>query len=607
MKIWSMMQHTVSDSNLSFNCYHDKPIKDSLPISEMGEMKKNFLESRDEVWFPRNKRPAKLREQLKMLESMFQSNQVVTFFWKDLQHLKIVFDNGLLTDLELSSSNDISRIRFNKQMINKFPSSTLTSVLFSDHYTCVAFLNSNQIAFFVGKNDTKPFMRDIPGPVTKEIVRKLCISPNNDLIYCWWKFQLQTQNVPQKEQINIVLINGKNNRFDVLSSILTEEDLIDLKISKVDPNTFLTLERSLENGKSQTLNSVVYDVTDLRIKRIKVTKLTLTSGVLSFARNKCEDKLVIGCSDGKVVVYDTNHGHILSSSTRSSLVPNHVVWCNDCVLVASGRGELNLFDVCLNQISFCDFHDNQYPQIQLSQFLANENGLSEILRTDCKPNQILLYFNSGPLITFHLFGSLQNVDLIRRYLEQNKIKEAIEILKLIDWNRRDLEAFQMLMSIADEIFKQPLSHETEDYLEQTFSTFYSSAYPIDDHIVLKHRLHLECYLRRFFHHLLHHMRFEKAFLLAKDISSSDLFMDIHFAAKDIGEIKLAKISWQKANELRKKEADVSDDDTGLDVFSKINLHLDPSDKTDHLYEALSNPNKNAKPTSSLVVFDLGYV
>ena len=72
--------------------------------------------------------------------------------------------------------------------------------------------------------------------------------------------------------------------------------------------------------------------------------------------------------------------------------------------------------------------------------------------------------------------------------------------------------------------------------------------------------------------------------------------------------------------------DVSDDDTGLDVFSKINLHLDPSDKTDHLYEALSNPNKSdfikyllsldnfqtlfftdAKPTSSLVVFDLGYV
>ena len=52
-------------------------------------MKKNFLESRDEVWFLRNKRPAKLREQLKMLESMFQSNQVVTFFWKDLQHLKV--------------------------------------------------------------------------------------------------------------------------------------------------------------------------------------------------------------------------------------------------------------------------------------------------------------------------------------------------------------------------------------------------------------------------------------------------------------------------------------------------------------------------------------
>ena len=57
------------------------------------------------------------------------------------------------------------------------------------------------------------------------------------------------------------------------------------------------------------------------------------------------------------------------------------------------------------------------------------------------------------------------------------------------------------------------------------------------------------YARRFFHHLLRHQRFEKAFLLAKDLNSSDLFLDIYFAAKDLGEMQLAKVAKLKADEI----------------------------------------------------------
>ena len=43
-------------------------------------------------------------------------------------------------------------------------------------------------------------------------------------------------------------------------------------------------------------------------------------------------------------------------------------------------------------------------------------------------------------------------------------------------------------------------------------------------------------------------RFDKAFLLAVDIGSRDLFMDIRHLAKDKGETSLAEVAKQKADQ-----------------------------------------------------------
>jgi len=42
--------------------------------------------------------------------------------------------------------------------------------------------------------------------------------------------------------------------------------------------------------------------------------------------------------------------------------------------------------------------------------------------------------------------------------------------------------------------------------------------------------------------------------LAKDINSSDLFLDIYFAAKDLGEMQLAKVAKLKADEIIANES-----------------------------------------------------
>jgi len=62
------------------------------------------------------------------------------------------------------------------------------------------------------------------------------------------------------------------------------------------------------------------------------------------------------------------------------------------------------------------------------------------------------------------------------------------------------------------------------------------------------------YARRFFHHLLRYRRFEKAFLLAKDIGASDLFLDIYFEAKGLGDNQLARLAKQKADEITAAES-----------------------------------------------------
>jgi hypothetical protein len=84
-------------------------------------------------------------------------------------------------------------------------------------------------------------------------------------------------------------------------------------------------------------------------------------------------------------------------------------------------------------------------------------------------------------------------------------------------------------------------------LEVTLGTFYGRQ--LSEVVVLEHRDHIGRLARRFFHHLLRYSRFDKAFLLAIDIGARDLFMDIHYMAKDKGEMALAEVAKKKADEI----------------------------------------------------------
>lgn len=68
-----------TEKNLSHNSYYDKSLKESTKSSEVELQKKEFNISRQQVWKPKNTRPDKLRDQIKILEQCFQLHYVAHF------------------------------------------------------------------------------------------------------------------------------------------------------------------------------------------------------------------------------------------------------------------------------------------------------------------------------------------------------------------------------------------------------------------------------------------------------------------------------------------------------------------------------------------------
>uniref|UniRef100_A0A671QHA1 Uncharacterized protein n=1 Tax=Sinocyclocheilus anshuiensis TaxID=1608454 RepID=A0A671QHA1_9TELE len=99
----------------------------------------------------------------------------------------------------------------------------------------------------------------------------------------------------------------------------------------------------------------------------------------------------------------------------------------------------------------------------------------------------------------------------------------------MDWAMMGAECYRSLSSITDHLLRKPLDQQTEGQLEAALGMFYAPCRPLSNTVILEYRDPISRYARRFFHHLLRHQRFEKAFLLAVDIGARDLFMvSTHF-------------------------------------------------------------------------------
>ncbi|XP_054534439.1 WD repeat-containing and planar cell polarity effector protein fritz homolog isoform X13 [Pan troglodytes] len=593
LHLWSLKNTLhIADRDIGIYQYYDK--KDP-PATEHGnlEKKQKLAESRDYPWTLKNRRPEKLRDSLKELE--------------------LLFGSGVLVSLSLSGPQ-LEKVVIDRSLVGKLISDTISDALLTDSFIILSFLAQNKLCFiqFTKKMDSsdvnkrleklsaldyKIFYYEIPGPINKTTERHLAINCVHDRVVCWWPL-VNDDAWPwapissEKDRANLLLLGYAQGRLEVLSSLRTEWDPLDVRFGTKQPYQVFTVEHSVSVDKEPMADSCIYECIRNKIQCVSVTRIPLKSKAISCCRNVTEDKLILGCEDSSLILYETHRRVTLLAQTE--LLPS-LISCHPSgaiLLVGSNQGELQIFDMALSPINIQLLAEDRLPRETL-QFSKLFDASSSLVQMQWIAPQVVsqkgegsdiydllfLRFERGPLgvLLFKLGvftrGQLGLIDIIFQYIHCDEIYEAINILSSMNWDTLGHQCFISMSAIVNHLLRQKLTPEREAQLETSLGTFYAPTRPLLDSTILEYRDQISKYARRFFHHLLRYQRFEKAFLLAVDIGARDLFMDIHYLALDKGELALAEVA-------RKRASDIDAES----ITSGVEL-LGPLDRGDMLNEA----------------------
>lgn len=617
LHLWSLKSTLhIADRDVGVYQYYNK--KDP-PVSatEHGnlEEKQRLAESRDYPWTLKNRRPEKLRDSLKELEELMQSSQCVLSKWKSKHVCQVLFGSGVLVSLSLSGPQ-LEKVVIDRSLVGKLISDTISDALLTDSFIILSFLAQNKLCFiqFTKKMDSldvnkkpeklsaldyKISYYDIPGPTNRTLERHLAINSSQDAVVCWWPLLSDgawpwTPISSEKDRANLLLLGFTQGGLQVLSCVRTEGNPLEIHFGAKQPYQVCTVECSVSVDKEPMADSCVYECVRNKLHCMSVTRIPLRSKAISCCRNPTEDKLIVGCEDSSVILYEAHRGVTLLA--QAGLLPS-LISCHPSgaiLLVGSNQGELQIFDIALSPVSIQLLAEDRLPSetLQFNKFFDVSSNLVQMQWiappvVSQKPERgeiydlLFLRFNRGPVgvLLFKLGvltrGQLGLVELISQYIHCDEVNEAINTLSSMNWDTQGQQCFLSMSTITNHLLRQRLTPEREAQLEASLGTFYAPTRPLLDTTVLEYRDQISKYARRFFHHLLRYRRFEKAFLLAVDIGARDLFMDIHYLALDVGELALAEVARRRACDL-----DVVSVPSGIEL-------LGPLDRQDMLNEAFA--------------------
>ncbi|GFS16395.1 WD repeat-containing and planar cell polarity effector protein fritz homolog [Elysia marginata] len=93
LHLWSLKnQYAIPDEVIGVHCYHDKGEAVSRAEQPYNDEKQQFEEGRDVIWTPRNKRPERLRDNLKEVEELLSQYMCVRKRWRNRYVLQVIWD-----------------------------------------------------------------------------------------------------------------------------------------------------------------------------------------------------------------------------------------------------------------------------------------------------------------------------------------------------------------------------------------------------------------------------------------------------------------------------------------------------------------------------------
>lgn len=170
------------------------------------------------------------------------------------------------------------------------------------------------------------------------------------------------------------------------------------------------MECSSSVDKEPMADSCIYECVRNKIQCVSVTRIPLRSKAISCCRNVTEDKLVLGCEDSSVILYETHRR--VTFLAQAELLPS-LMSCHPSgaiLLVGSNQGELQIFDMALSPISIQLLAEDRSPKetLQFKKFFDVSSSLVQMQWiapqvVSKKPesgniyNLLFLRFDRGPL------------------------------------------------------------------------------------------------------------------------------------------------------------------------------------------------------------------
>ncbi|XP_068423304.1 WD repeat-containing and planar cell polarity effector protein fritz homolog isoform X3 [Clinocottus analis] len=530
LHLWSTKSSLqVKDTDIGTYQYYDKGEPANPLEHHYYNEKLAFCEARGYSWTPKNRRPEKLRDSLKELEELLQTNTCVQSRWRSRHCCQVLLSGGVLVTLNLNGPQ-LHQVHVDRTLVNRLPANTVADAVLGDRLILLSFLEQSQVAavYLQQKNQDSPESRRLEklSPSDTKVVcveasgrgrrllRRVRLNRLQDVALCWWDLDEpgdEPWTPTDTHRNNLVLLScSAAEGLKVLGSLRSEGNPLDCVFSVLQPHQLLTVELPMPAaapglGGGSWADACVYECARGLPRRLSVARIPLPSRAVSCARHPSETALLLGLADSSLVLYDRRRGASLLA--LCPVPPALLAWHPAGAVVMAGgeQGELMCFDAGLAPVGVALVAEEEAAAaatptatLRLSEHLRCSGGL-EAMRwaAGLEGDVLMLGFHGGPLAA------------LRLRLAQ---------------------------------------------LEAALGVFYAPPAPLSDAVILEYREPISKCARRFFHHLLRHQRLEKAFLLAVDLGARDLFMDLHYVAGDKGELVLADVAERKANEIQAQTA-----------------------------------------------------
>ncbi|XP_033956674.1 WD repeat-containing and planar cell polarity effector protein fritz homolog isoform X2 [Pseudochaenichthys georgianus] len=598
LHLWSTKSSLqVKDTDIGTYQYYDKGEPANPLEHHYYNEKLHFCEARGYSWTPSNRRPEKLRDSLKELEELLQTNTCVHTRWRNKHCCQVLLSSGILVTLTLNGPQ-LEQVFIDRTLVGRLPANTVADAVLSDRLILLSFLEQSQVAavYLNPKNQETPetgrrtdklspseikmVSVEVSGRGGRRLSRRLALNRLQDVALCWWDSEEPSEELwpwtpTNTHRNNLVLLScSPAEGLKVLGSLQSEGSPLDCRFSLLQPYQLLTVELP-GSREGFWADSCVYECSRGRLHRLSSTRIPLTSRPVSCSRHPSESSLLLGLSDSSLVLCDQRQGVSLLASCP--VPPTLLAWhpAGAVVLVGGEQGELMCFDVGLAPVRMALVAEDEAPAetLRLADHLRSGGGL-EGLRwaAGLEADVLMVAFHGGPLAALRfrlgaLTGGLVGLgEMLQQRLRCGQVREALGVLEAMDWSIMGDECHRGLSSITNHLLRLELNAEREALLEAALGVFYAPPAPLPDVVILEFREPISKCARRFFHHLLRHQRFEKAFLLAVDLEDRDLFMDLHYVASDKGEVVLADVAKRKANEIESAAGDEDPQRVGDDAM-----------------------------------------